>query len=155
MNSFGKPIECGNLLGRNAKMLQKKTQKGFSLVEIVIVICVIAILAAIAIPTFIHTRDNAKLSELKNQLNDSYTKFANAQIGDGHRVDPMGSYRFVLADGITGDGAEYALVNPTAVYAWDGESNDVDAQDFMQLDSSDYLYPIKYGQFYVVRRGTR
>ena len=42
--------------------------EGFSLVELVIVIAVLAILSAVAIPAFIGVRNNAKVSAAKNSL---------------------------------------------------------------------------------------
>ena len=41
---------------------------GFSLIELVIVIAVLAILSAVAIPAFIGVRNNAKVSAAKNSL---------------------------------------------------------------------------------------
>ena len=131
--------------------IKNKVRRGFSLVEMAIIIAVIAILAAIAIPTYANVTRNAKLSELKNQLNDSYTKFANEQRLDGQQVDPIGSYSFVKADDLRSG----TLINPTEIYIWDGESESVDTKAFTELNSRDYLYPAKYGEFYVVRRGTR
>ena len=43
-------------------MLLKKSKKGFTLVELVIVIAVIAILAAVLVPTFVGVTRNAKKS---------------------------------------------------------------------------------------------
>ena len=42
--------------------------KGFSLVELVVVIAVLAILSAVAIPAFFNVRNNAKVSATKNSL---------------------------------------------------------------------------------------
>ena len=42
--------------------------KGFSLVELVVVIAVLAILSAVAIPAFIGVRNNAKVSAAKSSL---------------------------------------------------------------------------------------
>ena len=47
------------------KILDKN---GFSLVELVVVIAVLAILSAVAIPAFIGVRNNAKVSAAKNSL---------------------------------------------------------------------------------------
>ena len=44
------------------------TNKGFSLVELVVVIAVLAILSAVAIPAFFNVRNNAKVSATKNAL---------------------------------------------------------------------------------------
>ena len=42
--------------------------KGFSLIELVVVIAVLAILSATAIPTFFNVRNNAKVSAVKKSL---------------------------------------------------------------------------------------
>ena len=49
-------------------MEQNIANKGFSLVELVIVIAVLAILSAVAIPSFIGVRNNAKVSAAKKSL---------------------------------------------------------------------------------------
>lgn len=48
-----------NLLRKKTNELQKKKKKGFTLVELIIVIAIIAILAAIAIPKFGEIRENS------------------------------------------------------------------------------------------------
>ena len=57
----------------NSKKVQKRLatkpgQEGFSLVELVVVIAVLAILSAVAIPAFIGVRANARASAVKNGL---------------------------------------------------------------------------------------
>ena len=42
--------------------------KGFSLVELVVVIAVLSILSAVAIPAFFNVRNNAKVASIKNSL---------------------------------------------------------------------------------------
>ena len=54
---------------KTQKVLSNKPgEEGFSLVELVVVIAVLAILSAVAIPAFIGIRNNAKVSAAKNSL---------------------------------------------------------------------------------------
>ena len=51
----------------------KKSQDGFSLVETMVVVAIVALLAAVAIPNFKHYQAKAKLTEAKLQLAAAYT----------------------------------------------------------------------------------
>ena len=54
-------------------MLKKRLQKGFTLIELMIVVAIIGILAAIAIPNFLKFQARAKQSEAKTNLKAMFT----------------------------------------------------------------------------------
>ena len=75
---------------------KKPGEEGFSLVELVVVIAVLAILSAVAVPAFVGVQANARASAVKNGLanmvkecvvrdsDESTTAFADAQATQGN-----------------------------------------------------------------------
>ena len=62
---------------------EKRNQKGFSLIELMIVVAIIGILAAIAIPSFTGFQNRAKESEGKNNLGGLYTGLKACEVEHG------------------------------------------------------------------------
>ena len=64
-------------------MLRKRLQKGFTLIELMIVVAIIGILAAIAIPNFMKFQARAKQSEAKANLKGMFTASKSRFAEDG------------------------------------------------------------------------
>ena len=62
--------------------MKKHNKKGFTIVELVIVIGVIGILSAILIPTFVNVTKNAEIAAKKSDLANAYSAYA-ADAADG------------------------------------------------------------------------
>ena len=74
--------------------MKKYKNKGFTLVELVIVIAIVAILAAVLIPTFSGVVENANKSAAMQEARNEYTKFLT---DDSANLDG-GSYAIVVRD---------------------------------------------------------
>lgn len=81
--------------------LLKKIKKGFTLVELVIVIAVIAVLAAVLIPVFGNVIKDARVSKLKADLNTcSSTLIMFAQYNDIDYYTPQNVKEFLISEGV-------------------------------------------------------
>ena len=68
--------------------MKKMNRKGFTIVELVIVIAVIAILAGVLIPTFSGIVTKANESKALQEVKNAYTVYLADELTDNDDVDP-------------------------------------------------------------------
>lgn len=100
--------------------MKKLNKKGFTIVELVIVIAVIAILAAVLIPTFANVSEKANESAAMQAAKNEYTNYLadNEQnITGGDFIIVSGEYVFVVEDGsFLVDGTKFAKASGATTY---------------------------------------
>ena len=111
----------------------KKMKKGFTIVELVIVIGVIAILSAILIPTFVNLSDKANKAKASQEVADAYTQYVVEAADDGAYLAQSGvvvlyksdSAKYVYKDGEwkADSSAEIKDGETTALYYVDVDGN--------------------------------
>ncbi|MDP7289278.1 MAG: prepilin-type N-terminal cleavage/methylation domain-containing protein, partial [Phycisphaerae bacterium] len=82
-----------------------RSKKGFTLVEILIVVIILGILAAIVVPQFTEASSDAKLSNLVTNLQS-----IRAQL-ELYRLHHNGSYPTNITDGLTKKTKSYRTVD--------------------------------------------
>ncbi|MBQ3597726.1 MAG: prepilin-type N-terminal cleavage/methylation domain-containing protein [Clostridia bacterium] len=100
-------------------MNKKNNRKGFTIVELVIVIAVIAILAAVLIPTFGNVIEKANISAAKQEAKNVFTNYVTvtaetgAYVDDGFVLTSKGYYVELEDGGVKGEPTKTA---PTVCY---------------------------------------
>ena len=125
-------------------MNKKLNKKGFTIVELVIVIAVIAILAAVLIPTFSGVIDRAKASNALSTAKNAYTSTLYSKNGDitvENQVDAYivvdGEYYFVVDEGKIE--AEEDTADIEAIKAKLSETANTNAEDWELASGIDDL----------------
>ena len=112
--------------------MKKQTKKGFTLVELVIVIAVIAVLSAILIPTFGNVIADAKE---KAELEDVRTTYT--QVIANHKEDPAvttkGAKAYILV-GATVSSADSKISGAKSAYSFEKGVEKVDFADNLKVD---------------------
>ncbi len=123
--------------------MKHSNKKGFTIVELVIVIAVIAILAAVLIPTFSSLVEKANISNdiaLAKNLN---TSLLSAE-ASGQSIDSFNEAIAILQ----ADGFDVGKMNPTAenrYYVWDSQSKQILYIDSENVDTPAYATNDNYG----------
>ena len=81
--------------------MKRNNKKGFTIVELVIVIAVIAILAGVMIPTFGGIIENANKSNAIQQAKNDLTEYMAADLADGKYDSVEGTITYDANGGVT------------------------------------------------------
>lgn len=100
--------------------MKRNLRKGFTVVELVIVIAVIGILSAVLIPTFVGLTDRANKAALQENLRNAYVAYA-AENGDTSVVEQAVVY--LSAAQITAIAAGENKTDVENVYKYDTAEN--------------------------------
>lgn len=99
-------------------MKKKLNKKGFSIVEMLIVIAVIGILAAVLIPTFPaiveSAQKSARLQNAQNTLKMALAAQSDAMLNNGTVIQIDDEYHFIYTNGKLGEEISVSYNNETA-----------------------------------------
>lgn len=113
--------------------MNKKNRKGFTIVELVIVIAVIGILATVLVPTFGNVIDNANESAAVQEAKNTYTNYASSinyaekDLVEDLWVKTTKGYYVQFVDGGVKAGEEFGKTAPTGAY-WELEKGDTEPE---------------------------
>ena len=112
-----------------------KSQKGFTLIELLVVIIIIAILAAIAIPTFLGQRQKAQDSAAKSLVRNAMTSIESAYVDTRDFEDVTEAMLTAIEPSIDWAGG---AIGTETVYATATADCDADQVDVGLMDPDNY-----------------
>lgn len=121
------------------KNFKRKEVKGFTIIELVVVIAVIAILAAVLIPTFSNLVKKANMSADMQVVKNMNTALTTDEIINGKPSTVVEAQEVLIANGIS----NFNTHDNNNVYYWVGIENRVILWDKVELEVT---YPEEYAK---------
>jgi type IV pilus assembly protein PilA len=97
------------ILKTNQSLSKKNKKKGFTLMELIIVLAVMAIIAAIAIPSFNGVRENSKVSSDKQSC-ETIQRMVKVYVADGTLSDCTFTISANGENSLTADSIQYTTI---------------------------------------------
>ena len=114
-------------------------KKGFTLIELVFVIVILGILAAVVVPKMSANRDDAKVTTISKQISSIETEVPAYFIAKGIRNIPLTDASQVLDQMVKAGKAEKVSDSNISVYTPDAGNNNVECIDIYYADNNKTL----------------